>query len=79
MELIAARADASARRRGLQDEPLGFSLAMFVHACRYKHLYEALVGELGGTGGSMSFGGSFRMSSRKNCHPRSRIPMSHEN
>lgn len=49
MELTAARTDVSARRRGLRHEPLGFSLAMFEHACRYKDVYEALVGGRGGT------------------------------
>jgi AcrR family transcriptional regulator len=46
-ELAEART-AGAKVDGRQDEPLGFSLAMFEHACEYKHIYRALVGGRGG-------------------------------
>lgn len=46
-ELAEAQRTAGARVDG-QDEPLGFSLAMFEHACEYKHIYRALVGGRGG-------------------------------
>jgi len=38
-ELTDARRHAPARRDGSQDEPLGFSLAMFEHASRYTETY----------------------------------------
>lgn len=47
-ELTAARREAlehPARRDG---QALAFSNAMFDHACRYKHVYRALVGSRGG-------------------------------
>lgn len=46
-ELAEAQASAVARTRGAQDEPLGFSLAMFEHACEYRHIYKALLGGRG--------------------------------
>lgn len=42
-----AQAGAVAKTRGAQDEPLGFSLAMFEHACEYRHIYKALLGGRG--------------------------------
>jgi AcrR family transcriptional regulator len=47
-ELAEAQRTAGAKVDGRQDEPLGFSLAMFEHACEYKHIYRALVGGRGG-------------------------------
>lgn len=44
-ELAGARLSASERKDA---EPLAFSLAMFEHACGYKHVYRALVGGRGG-------------------------------
>ena len=44
-ELAVARRSASERRDA---GPLAFSLAMFEHACGYKHVYKALVGGRGG-------------------------------
>jgi AcrR family transcriptional regulator len=46
-ELTAAQANVAAKRNGPQGEPLGFSLAMFEHACAYKHVYRALMGGRG--------------------------------
>lgn len=46
-ELAEAQAGAVAKTRGAQDEPLGFSLAMFEHACEYRHIYKALLGGRG--------------------------------
>lgn len=46
-ELAEAQAGAVARTRGAQDEPLGFSLAMFEHACEYRQIYKALLGGRG--------------------------------
>ncbi len=45
-ELTDARRHAPARRDGSQDEPLGFSLAMFEHASRYTETYRALASSL---------------------------------
>ena len=42
------RSMAAARRDGTKGEMLGFSLAMFEHACEYKHVYRALLGGRGG-------------------------------
>jgi AcrR family transcriptional regulator len=47
-ELAEAQRTAGAKVDGRQDKPLGFSLAMFEHACEYKHIYRALVGGRGG-------------------------------
>lgn len=47
-ELAEAQRTAGARVGGRRDEPLGFSLAMFEHACEYKNIYRALVGGRGG-------------------------------
>ena len=47
-KLAEAQRTAGAKVDGRQDEPLGFSLAMFEHACEYKHIYRALVGGRGG-------------------------------
>lgn len=47
-ELAEAQRTAGAKAGGRQDELLGFSLAMFEHACEYKHIYRALVGGRGG-------------------------------
>lgn len=47
-ELAEAQRAAHARTRGPQDEPLGFSLAMFEHAVGYADVYLALVGGDGG-------------------------------
>jgi AcrR family transcriptional regulator len=46
-ELAEAQATAGSKTRGAQDEPLGFSLAMFEHACEYRHIYKALLGGRG--------------------------------
>lgn len=46
-ELADASRTAGAKADGRQDEPLGFSLAMFEHAGGYKHIYRALVGGRG--------------------------------
>jgi AcrR family transcriptional regulator len=47
-ELTEAQRRARANFDGLQDEPLGFSLAMFEHASGYTDIYRALVGGRGG-------------------------------
>jgi AcrR family transcriptional regulator len=46
-ELAEAQATTGAKTQGAQDEPLGFSLAMFEHACEYKQIYKALLGGRG--------------------------------
>jgi AcrR family transcriptional regulator len=46
-ELAEAQRTAGAKAQGVQDEPLGFSLAMFEHACEYRHIYKALLGGRG--------------------------------
>src|SRR3990170_6343522 len=43
-ELTEAQRSARANINGSQDEPLGFSLAMFEQASGYTHVYRALVG-----------------------------------
>jgi AcrR family transcriptional regulator len=48
-ELTEAHRTARANIDGSQDEPLGFSLAMFEHAAAYTDIYRALVGGRGGT------------------------------
>jgi AcrR family transcriptional regulator len=45
-ELAEARA-AGAGTDGAPGEPLGFSRAMFEHACAYRHIFQALVGGRG--------------------------------
>jgi AcrR family transcriptional regulator len=47
-ELTEAQRSARAKLRGAQDEPLGFSLAIFEHAAGYTDVYRALVGGRGG-------------------------------
>lgn len=47
-ELTEAQRTARAKIDGSQDEPLGFSLAMFEHASGYTDIYRALVGGRGG-------------------------------
>lgn len=47
-ELAEAQRAARARADGPQDEPLGFSLAMFEHAGGYADVYLAMVGGRGG-------------------------------
>ena len=47
-ELTEAQRTARAKVDGSQDEPLGFSLAMFEHASGYTDVYRALVGGRGG-------------------------------
>jgi AcrR family transcriptional regulator len=47
-ELTEAQRAARANIDGSQDEPLGFSLAMFEHASGYTDIYRALVGGRGG-------------------------------
>jgi AcrR family transcriptional regulator len=47
-ELAEAQRSARANIGGSQDEPLGFSLAMFEHASSYTDVYRALVGGRGG-------------------------------
>jgi AcrR family transcriptional regulator len=47
-ELTEAQRIARANIDGSQDEPLGFSLAMFEHASGYTDVYRALVGGRGG-------------------------------
>jgi AcrR family transcriptional regulator len=50
-ELRADLAQAQRRveaARASRPEPFAFSLALFEHACRYKHVYRALVGGRGG-------------------------------
>ncbi|HEV2898167.1 MAG TPA: TetR/AcrR family transcriptional regulator [Pseudaminobacter sp.] len=46
-ELAEAQRTAGAKSEAAQDEPLGFSLAMFEHACEYRHIYKALLGGRG--------------------------------
>jgi AcrR family transcriptional regulator len=46
--LTETQLNAAAEDPETPDEPLRFSLAMFEHACEYKHVYRALVGGLGG-------------------------------
>jgi AcrR family transcriptional regulator len=46
-ELAEAQRTAGAKSEATQDEPLGFSLAMFEHACEYRHIYKALLGGRG--------------------------------
>jgi AcrR family transcriptional regulator len=47
-ELTEAQRSVRANFDGSQDEPLGFSLAMFEHASAYTDIYRALVGGRGG-------------------------------
>lgn len=47
-DLTTARRAVSAQRRGSEEEALGFSIAMFEHACDYKDVYRAMVGGRGG-------------------------------
>ncbi len=46
--LTEAQRNAAAKGGGPQNEPLGFSLAMFEHAGEYRQIYLALVGGRGG-------------------------------
>jgi AcrR family transcriptional regulator len=46
-ELAEAQGTTGAKTEAAQDEPLGFSLAMFEHACEYRHIYKALLGGRG--------------------------------
>src|SRR5918995_228998 len=46
-ELAEAQRTAGAKSEAAQDEPLGSSLAMFEHACQYRHIYKALLGGRG--------------------------------
>jgi AcrR family transcriptional regulator len=46
-ELAEAQRTAGAKSEATQDEPLGFSLVMFEHACEYRHIYKALLGGRG--------------------------------
>jgi AcrR family transcriptional regulator len=46
-EFADAQRAARAKSHGVQDEPLGFSLAMFEHASRYAHVHRVLVGGRG--------------------------------
>ncbi len=47
-ELADAQRTVRAKANGSEDQPLGFSLAMFEHASRYTDIYRALVGGRGG-------------------------------
>lgn len=47
-ELAEAQRAARVRPERSYVDPLGFSLAMFEHACAYKQIYRALVGGRGG-------------------------------
>src|SRR5260221_11810695 len=47
-ELADAQRTVRAKANGSENQPLGFSLAMFEHASRYTDIYRALVGGPGG-------------------------------
>jgi AcrR family transcriptional regulator len=47
-QLADTQRTARAKADGSQDQPLGFSLAMFEHASQYADIYRALVGGRGG-------------------------------